>query len=274
VGKMSLKENIQFFHQFDPDAYLTILLGEYAASEHPSQPNAYLIEELPFYKPEQIEDHISILSFNHAPLPSILINALVNHPELVPDEVLISWTLEQDLLFETTMGEIRNKGKSSSNRKEEITPEHYHPKRPYEKFGLTDEEATRFRVTDERLKEILANPDKTPHNLKLSTNTFGKFLFLTVSRGVGQERIYMTFYGLGYHKYRERWISNEWFWYQSNESAVDFSTPISGEEVTAQLEQRLTEISPNLDKDIQTERGRKFEHFADLFDDDTALKAM
>ena len=67
---------------------------------------------------------------------------------------------------------------------------------------------------------------------------------------------------LPYHKYRERWISDEWFWYQSNESAVDFSSPISGEEVIEQLEQRITQISPHLGKDTQTERGRKFEHFS------------
>ena len=75
---MSVKENIQFFHEFDPNAYLSILLEENAATEHPSQPNAYLIEGLPFYKPKWIEDHVSVLSFNYAPLPSILIEALAN----------------------------------------------------------------------------------------------------------------------------------------------------------------------------------------------------
>lgn len=103
---------------------------------------------------------------------------------------------------------------------------------------------------------------------------FGEFLFLTNSRGVGPQSIYMTFYGLGYHKYRERWISDEWFWYQAQESTVDFSTPTSREEVIEQLEQRLTEVSPNLDKDTQTERGRIFEHLADLFDDDAALAGL
>ncbi len=271
---MSLKENIQFFHQFDPDAYLAILVGEYAASEHPSQANAYLVEELPFYKPEQIKDHVSVLGFNNAPLPSILINALVNYPELVPDEILIHWTIEQDSLLETTMGEIRSKNFPSSNQKDDKVPELLHQQKPYEIFGLTEEEASRYRVTDDRLKEILASSNTTPHNLKLSTNTYGKFLFLTASRGVGQERTYMTFYGLGYHKYRERWISDEWFWYQSNESAVDFSTPISREEALEQLEERLEEISHHLDKDTQTERWRKFEHFADLFDDDAAFAGM
>jgi hypothetical protein len=55
---------------------------------------------------------------------------------------------------------------------------------------------------------------------------------------------------------------------------VDFLTPISKEEVTEKLEERLKQISHHLDKDTQTERGRKFEHLADLFDDDAALRAM
>lgn len=188
--------------------------------------------------------------------------------------MLISWTFEQDLLLEIKMGEVRKKGLPSSSQREEKTPERFRPKRPYEKFGLPDAEATRFMLTDDRPKKILANPNSTPHNLKLSANSFGQFLFLTASRGIGQERTYMTFYGLGYHKYRERWISEEWFWCQSNESAVDFFTPISGEEVIEQLEQRLTEIFPNLDKDTQTERGRRIEHLTDLFDDDAALAGM
>jgi hypothetical protein len=110
---MSLKENIQFFHKFDSDDYLAILLEEYDAREHPSQSNAFLIDDLPFYKPEQIEDHVSILSFNYTPLPSILINALAGHPELVPNDVEIRWTIEQDSFLETTMGAVReqkNKG--------------------------------------------------------------------------------------------------------------------------------------------------------------------
>jgi hypothetical protein len=176
-------------------------------------------------------------------------------------------------------GEILNKTKDRivlwpSQEEVTITPERPRQRRPYEIFGLTDEEAARLRVTDERLKEILISPNTTPHNLKLSTNTFGEFLFLTVSRGVGQQRIYMTFYGCGYHKYRERWISDEWFWYQSQESTVDFSALISKEGAEKKLEERLEKIRPNLGEETQTKKGKKFEHFADLFDDDAALAGI
>jgi len=107
VGKMSARENIQFFHVFDVDTYLRILVEEYEAKTHPKQADAYLLEGLPFYAPRQIGEHVSVLSFNYAPLPSILINALADHPELVPDEIKILWTIEQELCLETTMRELR-----------------------------------------------------------------------------------------------------------------------------------------------------------------------
>jgi hypothetical protein len=106
---MSVRENIQFFHQFDVEAYLAILACEYDAGEHPTQPNAYLIDGLPFYRPREIEDHVSVLGFNYAPLSDLLIQALISHPELVPDEVLVVWTIEQELFLETTMREVRRR---------------------------------------------------------------------------------------------------------------------------------------------------------------------
>jgi hypothetical protein len=155
-----------------------------------------------------------------------------------------------------------------------MTPERPSHQKPYEIFGLTEKEALRLRVTDERLKEILAQIDTTTHTIKLSTNDFGEFLFLTASRGTGQQRICMTFYGLGYHEYRERWFSEEWFWYQSQGSTIDLQSKLSDEEVTQKLEQRLTDIFPKLAQNTQTELGRVFEQLADLSDDDAALAEM
>jgi len=106
---MSLRENIQIFHHFDLDTYLEILKAKHGARDHPAQSGSYLLEGLPFYKPKQTEEYIFVLGFNNAPLPGLLIEALVNHPELVPDDVLIRWTIEQELLLDTTMGEIRKK---------------------------------------------------------------------------------------------------------------------------------------------------------------------
>lgn len=104
---MSVKENIQFFHQFNTEAYLILLQEEQGATQHPEEPGAYIIQNMPFYKPRQIEDHISVLGFNYFALPSVLITALANHPELVPNEVIVCWTAEQDLIWKGTMEKVR-----------------------------------------------------------------------------------------------------------------------------------------------------------------------
>ena len=107
---MSVRENIQIFHQFDVETYLEILKTEHEAKDHPAQPGCYLADDLPFYKPNQTDEYVFVLGFNCVPLPGLLIEALASHPELVPDDVLIRWTIEQELLLDTTMGEIRSQG--------------------------------------------------------------------------------------------------------------------------------------------------------------------
>ena len=73
------------------------------------QPGCYLVDGLPFYEPKQYDKYVSILGFNLVPLPSVLLDALANHPEIAPDETAVIWTIEQDLFLQTTIGEIREK---------------------------------------------------------------------------------------------------------------------------------------------------------------------
>jgi hypothetical protein len=119
-----------------------------------------------------------------------------------------------------------------------MTPERPRYQKPYEVFDISETEVASLRVSDEKLKEILAKPNTTTHTIKMSTNTFGEFLFLTASRGSGPQKTFMTFYGLGFHKFRERWISEEWFWYQSQESMVDVNERLSEDEIAERLKQR------------------------------------
>jgi hypothetical protein len=155
-----------------------------------------------------------------------------------------------------------------------MTPERPRYQKPYEVFDISETEVASLRVTDEKLKETLANPNTTTHTIKMSTNTFGEFLFLTASRGSGQQKTFMTFYGLGFHKFRERWITGEWFWYQTQESLVDVNERLSEDEIAERLKQRQVDISFYLDEDTQTELGRMFEEFADMTDDDAAIAEM
>ncbi len=108
---MSYRENLEVYHPLDVEKYLEVLKTEHGAIEHPAQRGSFLIGEpkLPFYKPQKTEDHAFILGFNWVPLSASLLKALVDHPELAPDETLIRWTEEQELIFEATLGDLRQR---------------------------------------------------------------------------------------------------------------------------------------------------------------------
>jgi len=106
---MSLRETIQLFSQIDIEDYLSVLQIDFGAREHPIQSNSYLIDnpELPFYKPIESKEHTFIMGFNYAPLSSLLILALADYPELIPSDTFVRWIAEQELILESTIGEIR-----------------------------------------------------------------------------------------------------------------------------------------------------------------------
>jgi hypothetical protein len=155
-----------------------------------------------------------------------------------------------------------------------MTIEQHRPKRPHEIFGISKEEVSQWRIADDKLKEILATPNTVVHKIEINDNNYGEFLFITTSKGTGPQRTCMTFWGLGYHEYRERWIHLEWFWHQTPASLVDPLEEISQEDALAQLERRREEITPHMYEDTQTEQGRLFESLADMTDDDAALAEM
>ena len=148
------------------------------------------------------------------------------------------------------------------------------PIRPYEVFGLTDKEASWWRVKDERLKEIIFDSRTTIHKMSESSNNFGDFMFVTTSRNTPRERIGMTFFGMGYHEQRERWITDEWYYYQTTIHPHMVRQRVTQEEAEEVLKQRLESISPYLHEDTQTQRGQAFEILADLTDEDSALADM
>ena len=84
----------------------------------------------------------------------------------------------------------------------------------------------------------------------------------------------MTFYGMGYHDYRERWFTDEWFWYQANQSPDLLRQQIDKEDAVEKLQKRWDSVRPHVRLDTQTEWGRLFELLADLTDEDGALAEM
>jgi hypothetical protein len=84
----------------------------------------------------------------------------------------------------------------------------------------------------------------------------------------------MTFYGLGFHEARERWITKEWFWYQASPYPELLRQRLDKTDAEEMIRQRLESISPFCNQNTQTRRGNLFELLADLTDEDGALAEM
>ena len=148
------------------------------------------------------------------------------------------------------------------------------PQKPYEVFGFTEKESLFWRVSQNRFDEILNDKQTIIHSIDETSNSYGEFLFVTASRPGEQDRIFMTFFGLGYHEYRERWISDEWFWYQSSPTPQLLEKKIEKDEVNKKLSERQDFISPYLSQNTQSSRGHLFETLADMTDEDGAMAEM
>ena len=149
-----------------------------------------------------------------------------------------------------------------------------HAKTSAEEFGFTERERLFDKVSHERFLEILDDPKTKVHRIEESTNSFGEYLFVTVSRPGANKRIFMTFYGLGYHEYRERWITDEWNWYQSVRGGELEHENIPRQAAKQQIEERYREVKAYAQQDTQTRQGQLFEMIADLTDEDGALAEM
>lgn len=145
---------------------------------------------------------------------------------------------------------------------------------PDDDLTFTRREELFNRVTDDRFRAFLGNTNATIHRAEVSSNSYGSFLFLTISREREQRRECITFYGLGFHEYRERWFTAEWFWYRSNPFPDLLEKQLSREDAEALIQERLDEILPYLDDGLQSGRGKLFELLADLTDDDGAIAEM
>lgn len=148
------------------------------------------------------------------------------------------------------------------------------PRRPHEVYGFTEQERLFWRISQERFDALLNDDLTAIHDIVETSNNYGEFVFVTTSRSAEQGRVAMSFYGLGYHEYRERWIHNEWFWYQANIRPNMMDQQLTKDEAAELLQKRLEDIQSYMDDDHQTERGRLFELLADLTDEDGALAEL
>ena len=79
---------------------------------------------------------------------------------------------------------------------------------------------------------------------------------------------------LPYHEYRERWVYQEWYWYESVRGAGLERQRVPRDAARQQIDERHRECQASARHDAQTNRGRIFELLADLTDEDGAYIEM
>lgn len=150
-------------------------------------------------------------------------------------------------------------------------------RQPYERrsaFGFTEREQLFDRVGAARLKALLEATETTLHQAEVSSNLYGEFLFVTASRPVGEKREVVTFWGLGFHERRDRYILDEWQWYESSLSIKGEHEPLSKDEFFQRIDERRGELEAQARRHTQSKQGTIFEVLADLTDEDAAASEM
>jgi hypothetical protein len=137
-------------------------------------------------------------------------------------------------------------------------------------FEFSERELLFDRVSHQRFMPILEHEQTNILRAEISSNAFGEFLFVTTSRGVAEKREYVTFWGLGFHNYRERWITEEWHLNRADSYPENLLQSLTLDEIRAVIQERQTEIAPYAQGDTQSKRGELFEMLADLTDEDGA----
>lgn len=140
---------------------------------------------------------------------------------------------------------------------------------PEQDFDFDERERLYYRVNHDRFRRIFEDEATTVHRVELSLNSYGEFLFITLGRGGEQTRKPVTFYGLGFHEYRERWIHQEWYWYQAHPTAV--MGVMDKDEARELLDQREQEVARYVGDEKQSRRAKLYEMLADLTDEDGAI---
>ena len=145
-------------------------------------------------------------------------------------------------------------------------------RQPLPCITLTEREQLYDQVSHTRFMALLLQSDIDIHEIKEDTNTFGEFVFVTLScRGEPQKLL--TMWGCGWHEHRERWVTDSWQWYESYRKTEKLPI-IPKEEAVAQIKDREADVRANASPGQQSQRAQVYELLADLVDEDGALTEL
>lgn len=141
-------------------------------------------------------------------------------------------------------------------------------------FDFSEREQLYDQVSDARFQALLVDEQTRVHSAELSTNNYGEFVFITLSRPTEQGQQAVTFWGLGFHEYRERWIAEHWNWYATTLWRDNAERSLAKTEVEKLIQERREEIAPYQGGGQQSRQAKLFEFMADLTDEDGAYTEL
>jgi hypothetical protein len=120
---------------------------------------------------------------------------------------------------------------------------------------------------------LLQRNDVAVHAVKSDHNAYGEFLFVRASRRAQAPRLY-TFYGLGYHEYRERWYVDMWRFFENTQLDAANMPTLPKPKVLQLIAEREADIRSHAQPSRQSGQAQLYELLAELTDDDGALAEM
>lgn len=143
--------------------------------------------------------------------------------------------------------------------------------RPFSLFS--EHERLNTTMTHKRFMALIERADVDIHEVKLDSNTFGEYLFITLSCRTDPTRTIYTFWGMGYHDYRERWITDSWGWYEASRKHHSLAV-LNKRKATQHIRDHEAQIRANATPEEQSEQAKLYELLADLTDEDGALTEL
>ena len=143
-------------------------------------------------------------------------------------------------------------------------------------FAFTETETRDERLTHERFIALLDMRGAQVHSVQINTNNYGEFLFVIVSLPAPDgARLYRTFWGLGFHEARERWMSEYWRWYDSQFYARRPSHALDKTYARVLIdERRIWVLAESAVNTPPSARAQLFAVFAGETDDDGATTML
>ncbi len=84
----------------------------------------------------------------------------------------------------------------------------------------------------------------------------------------------MTFWSLGFHELRERWLTDEWRFYETQQFLHQIPQKIAVEDAQMLIQDRRDQIAPDVTPLHQSKHAQLFELLADLTDEDGAYTEL